>query len=270
MAIRVLLPKLSLFGLPMGLTMRWAKAAGFAGLELLAVRMIMKHLPRIAGWAEQLGLVLHLHQPWSLSENSTYAHNRVLSAVGYLPQDGYQINDLVPPETPQPLVIYADRFRDAITLSNRWIQTVSVFQRGRDGRFTYQLPYRQFVEVVLKHNLPVVFDTQHFLEYLIGVQGVEKLSSDPRLLFRQLSKGWETLRHLVREIHLNDFNPMLGHTRGRNVFPGTGIVPLAGFMQLVRRSGWQGTVVPEVAPRHLFGRHALTHLRRRVGEFIEE
>ncbi len=115
------------------------------------------------------------------------------------------------------------------------------------------MDYKAFVEIVKKYNLPIVFDTQHILELVFGVSGVEKLviySDDD--LNTALAEAWGELRPYVREIHFNNFVPRWGHTLGRNVFPDKGVLNLRAFARLVRSSGWEGVVTPEVTPRHLF------------------
>lgn len=262
--MQIFIPYCAFLGIPLFTTLRGAKDAGFHGVEIRLVSFRSKRDALLCRYrAVLLGLATHFHQGWSLEENPTHWHNHVLNALGYLPHNGYALADHIP-LTSDPVVIYADRIAEARYYSSYWLQTCSQF--ARDGR--YALSYIQFADAVRRHKLPVVFDTQHYLEYTLNVRGVEDLPQDRRKLFDLLAEGWQELGSFVKEIQLCDSDPRLGHTGGRNVFLGEGILPLRDFCQLVKESGWNGVVVPEVKPGHLLRPRRIGELRARVIELF--
>ena len=260
----IFIPYCTLLGIPLFTTISGAKEARFHGVEIHLVSFRSYGAALLCrNRAGLLGLATHFHQGWSLRENPTHWYNHVLNALGYLPRNGYALADHIPP-TGGPVVVYADRLSETRGRPNYWLQTCSQF--GRDGR--YALPYVRFLEAVRRHRLPVVFDTQHYLEYALNVRGVEDLPQDRRELFDLLAEGWRELGSFVKEIQLCDSDPRLGHTGGRNVFIGEGILPLRDFCRLVKESGWDGVVVPEVKPSHLLRPRRIGELRARVIELF--
>lgn len=251
--IRVFLPYIELCYFPLAGTLGAIKRAGYDGVECHLVGSLLNHrrVLAIRHEAEELGLGFHAHQGWSFEENSFLPQNRILDLLGCLPHPGYTLEEHVPQKlilAHDPVVVYADRFPEILGHDGYRVQTCSVFNEA--GK--HKLPFPEFCASVKRHGFPVVFDTQHYLEYAAGAQGVGNLTSDPRRVLKSLTEGWEYLGRYVAEIHLVDFNPTLGHARGRNVPLGTGIAPLHDFCRMVKGSGWEGTVVPEVNPLHLF------------------
>lgn len=265
MGLEVLLPSMSLFGLSASRMLESAKVAGFDGLELFLSPGAIESIGSYRRVAMGHGLKLHLHQWWSLDENPTHWFNHVWDFFGYLAPSGYPLKDHVPLGK-EPTVVYADRCHEAIGHPRYWLQTVATF----DAKGAYRISPDEFMRTAVWYQLPIVFDVQHYLVYRLELSGVEKLPRDPEVLLAILRDGWFQLGPLVKEIHLTDFNPALGHTRGRNVFTGDGICPLSEFCRLVKNSGWKGTVVPEVQPSHLFpyGPRRLAELRKRVESLL--
>lgn len=242
---QILASKLSLFGLPIKSAMDKVKEAGFDGIEVLLTDRFRNYIWRCQHFAKELGLTLHFHQAWSADEDPTDWKFKILEGVGYIPKPGYALSVHMPETTNNhPVVINGDRINQA-RRSNFWYQTDCVFWDPWP-----KLPFPEFVRVVKKNNLSVVFDTQHYLEWRLGVfRDLSRLPKSQKGLFDLLKEGWELLGPHTKEIHLNDFNPTTGE---RNVFPSTGIAPLGAFCNLVQSGNWQGYIVPEVSPQILF------------------
>ena len=259
---QILIPYLALFGIPLFTTIRGARQAGFDGVEIHLAGQSQARALRCRSTAYRLGLRVHLHQGWSRDENPTHWYNHALSALGCLPPDGYRLIDHIPLGVLDPVVVYAERLWEASGRPFYWIQTCC--QPGAP-KISFQL----FLAAVERGQLPVVFDVQHYLEFRLGLEGVGDLPTDRRALMDLLGAGWKHLGPLTKEIHLDDADPRLGHTRGRNVPLGSGVLPLRDFCRMVKASGWDGTVVPEVSPFHLRGqRRRYAGLRRQVAELL--
>lgn len=251
MTIRVLVPHFLLFGIPIFTTLRGAQAAGFDGVEIHLAGRTMAGAIRSRERAKRLGLIVHLHQGWSLAEDSTrLLHNRILHALRLLPHDDYSLENHIPPGTTEPVVVYAERIHEAIGHPNWWLQTACHLDAVGQPR----LPLERFYELVEHHRLPVVFDIQHILEYCYGLEGVGKLPRSPERFWQLLEESWHRLQPFVREIHLTDIEPARGDARGRNIYFGKGCLPLSNFCTMVKHSGWDGYVVPEIDPQDLHAR----------------
>lgn len=249
MRVPVLLPYIEFFGAPAFVSFETALACGFNGVEVHLQPRVIKKVPQYRALAAKLGLTLHFHQPWNVDDNPTYLFMRVLQTFGQLPRSGYRFDDHFAGVT-EPIVAYPDRAEECAGRDNCWLQTCPTYRR--DG--LPRVAFVEFLDIVRRDHLSVVFDTQHYLEYRLGLTGVEGLPTDRYRLGELLAEGWGLLGKHVREIHLVDFDPRRGHTRGRNVFPGEGVLPLHGFCEMVVASGWSGSVVPEVSPLALWPR----------------
>lgn len=239
---------------------------GFDGVEILLNPFTKSRVSAYRSLARNLGATLHFHQAWSVEEDPTELSFRLMGAARYLPQNGYKLRDHIPASITEPVVIQADRYDEARDHPNWWLQIQSVLGSDRE----YKLAFERFVEIF--HRLdrpPVVFDTQHYIEYVLGFWGIEHLPTDKKYLLSLLSNGWKIFGKWTKEIHLNDCHPGLGH-RGRNVLPGDGVLPLKEFCQLVKSSGWDGTIVSEISPGHLlpYTSGKLANLRERISLFI--
>ena len=236
---QILASKLSLFGLPIEMAMRRIKEAGFSGIEVSITNRFRDYIWRCQNLAKELNLTLHFHQSWSADEDPTDWKFKVLEWVGYLPSSGYTLRDHIPREINDcPVVINADRVNEAPRNLNFWYQTDCIFQD-----LIPKLAFLEFIRLVERYDLPVVFDTQHYLEYRLGhFRDLRYLPTGKTELMKLLEEGWEIFGPHTKEIHLNDWRPT-----ARNVFPGTGIAPLREFCQLVKSSGWNGYIVPEIS-----------------------
>ncbi|MDP3727298.1 MAG: TIM barrel protein [bacterium] len=264
----ILLPYFALWRLPAFTTIRGAKDAGFDGVEIHLAGQSQRRALACRAHARRLGLKVHLHQGWSIEESSSvHVWNRLMHPVGLLPRPGYRLAEHIPFGVNDPVVIYAERWRDALAHPNWWLQTC----RQANAR----LRFEEFVAIVERERLPVVFDLQHYLEFRLDLRGVGGLARPgilrnflPDVLMGYLTEGWHQLGPLVREIHLDDCDPRLGHTRGRNVPLGTGVLPVRDFCRMVKESGWDGTVVPEVQPFLLHRHRRYADLRRQVADLF--
>ena len=74
-------------------------------------------------------------------------------------------------------MIQADRINERFG-NHQWLQTDCIFKNGRS-----LLSLAEFVQAVNKLNLPVVFDTQHYLEWKLGIfRDLSKLPTDQKKL----------------------------------------------------------------------------------------
>jgi len=256
---KVYLPYMKLFGYSF-ISLARIKAAGFDGVEIhIAGYSNKERLLETIAKAHTLGLETRVHQAWSLEESPTFWFNHLLNLFGQLPRTGYTLAEHLPADD-VPAVVYANRWGEVVGHDKWLLQTCEVFDK--DGNF--KTSYKEFVRVVKTHDLGVVFDTQHVLEFMLNLHGVEGLPTDKEKLLELLIKAWDDLGPYVREIHLNDSNPRLGHHKGRNVFLGTGILPLKEFVRHVKQSGWNGIVTPEMSPLKLLKPGELERLRHTV------
>lgn len=253
--IRVFLPYIRLHGLPIVATLREIKEAGFDGIEYHLIGSSHRAVLRARARAHEFGLGFHMHQGWSLEENPTHWHNYLLALTGCLPRAGYTLNEHIPRSLIElgfpgsittPVVVYANRIREVMQ-GGRWHGQGSFWIQTCAPPGGLQIDFDSFLMVVNVGRFRTVFDTQHILEFATACKGVSELSDDREKLLAQLKALWSALAKNVSEIHLADFNPALGNTRGRNVPLGTGVLPLRDFCHMVHESGWQGTVVPEVS-----------------------
>jgi sugar phosphate isomerase/epimerase len=261
--MKIHLPYITLFGVPI-LPLCRIQAAGFDGVEihLINYRDTSRVSETIAR-ATRLGLKVSVHQAWSLEESPTFWFNHLLNFLGYLPHAGYTLAGHLPAGD-LPTVVYASRWQEVTNHPNWQLQTCDILDEKQD----FKISYNRFVRLVTLHKFAVVFDTQHVLEFMLNQHGVEDLPFDPKELLKLLTKAWDDLGSYVREIHLNDCNPGLGHHTGRNIRLGEGILPLKEFIQYVKQSGWDGIVTPEVSPFKLIAGDELEKLHKMVVELF--
>lgn len=251
---QILLSHLSMWGMPVSRIIEIAAKAGFDGVEIFLSNPVRKRIAYYRELTARYNMALHFHQFISYDEDPGHLIFRILGAINYLPQPGYTLDEHVPKEITEPVVVSADRSREAFSHSNYWLQTTS----ATDSYGGYKLEFCAFLVLLATHNDhfgSIVFDTQHLLEYRQGKRGIEHLSTDSNLLLKKLEQDWKLLdlNHSVQEMHLNNFDPNLGHTKGRNVLPDHGILPLKEFIAIVKQSGWAGGfITPEVSPIHMF------------------
>ena len=172
--------------------------------------------------------------------------------LGYTPPNGYTLrNILTGVPANHRVVLYADRLdEDTGSTCVSAYQTRSTFHNGQE-----KMRYRDFLLKIRESPKPIVFDTQHVLEYKVGSLGVADLGRYSRKeLLGMLVAAWHELdgEKNVVEIHWNDCDPALGNTGGRNVWPGFGVLPLDDFANFLKREKWYGIVVPEIPPNILF------------------
>lgn len=258
---KVLLSSMSLFGLPLEMIFRKAWKGGFDGVEVFLFNPVEQRVEKARRLAERYELMLHFHEVCSFEEAPS-SSDRVLQLLGLSPRKDKSFIDRVPPFIHEPVVVYANHYTE-VSSQNHWLQTISMFFEN----WTCKVGFPDFISGVLKGNLPIVFDTQHYLQYRLGLG--KEIPTGVGLV-KLLCDGWLCFHGLVKEIHLNDFCVNKGSMMGRNVFLGGGQAPLDEFCKTVRESGWSGTIVPEVSPFHLFPYRGsrLAELRRKVDELL--
>lgn len=223
--------------------------AGYDGAEIHLVNYPnwarVKKLAQDIKLAEQLGLTITIHQAWSLLDSPQHLFNWPLALAGYLPWDSGKLEEQIGEVLGKyPTVVYANMATNPAECRNKnlSLQTFSLTKNGK-----YVLPYDQFIDLVRKNNLRVVFDTQHVIEYDLGQRGVTNFGDQKETRWT-LESTWDELYPWVNEIHLADCN-QAGDTKGRNVPLGEGMIPLEYFGKLVSKgSEWSGRVVPEISP----------------------
>jgi len=275
--IRVYLPYIRLHGLPIVATLRQVKEAGFDGIEYHLIGSSHRAVMETERRARELDLAFHLHQGWSLAESPKHWFIYALHLMGCLPRARYALKEHIPLEIlglgfpgsgQTPVVVYADRMPEVLQIrrwhGNFWIQTCCPL--GPDKK--HRLDFLAFLMAMRIGGFRIVFDTQHVLEFATPCKGVSELPNEPQKLLGQLEALWGVLKNNVEEIHLANFNPELGNTRGRNVPLEAGVLPLRDFCQMVKESGWEGTVVPEVTGV-FWSQKRLRTLREQVQGFFE-
>lgn len=260
--MRVFLPYVEVLWKQMPASLKEIKSAGFDGIEchLIGRLRSQKRLTEVCKEAVNLGLGFHLHQGWSWKTGQPGLYNSALRAMGALVPADMPLGDQIP-DIGYPAVVYGNHLNNQLGRSDFRYQTASEYSVPG-----YAAPFEKFAAAAVERSLPVVFDTQHILEWSLGVPGVEELPSMSQAIGDLVTSLWKQLYLQVVEIHLCDFDPKLGRSHGRNVFPGTGIFPLDEFCAMVRKSRWSGVVVPEVAMQHLHGMRKLQMLRDKVSQ----
>lgn len=261
---RIFLPYVEVLWKHIPASLEEIKDAGFDGVEchLIGRLRAPARVRELQKEVAQLDLGIHFHQGWSWETGQRNLHNVVLRFLGALVPVGMpfyeQVRDIA-----DPVVVYGS-LADEPSGPNYIYQTASEHVHGK----TYAMTFTSFVNAVKSSRLPVVFDTQHILEWCLNKGNVLGLPTDTEAIGQMVDHLWQEFCPFVREIHLCDFNPSLGTFRGRNVFLGDGVFPLKDFCANVRASGWDGTVTPEVSPQHLQGKDKLQMLRERVNRLF--
>ena len=259
--VRIFLPYVEIFWKCLPASLKQIKAAGFDGVECHLIGRLLSQ-ERIRILREEIAeqeLDVRFHQGWSWETGQRNLYNAVLRPLNALVPVGLPLTKQVSDVGSDPVVVYGNTVIEA-SQPNYLYQTCSEHVHGS----SYAMAFTSFANAVKSYRLPVVFDTQHVLEWFLNKENVAGLPEDPAVIEKMVVKLWEEFQPLVREIHLCDFNPLLGPSHGRNVFPGTGIFPLQQFSEHVRASHWSGIVTPEVSPQHLRGKDKLRVLREKV------
>jgi hypothetical protein len=187
--------------------------------------------------------------------------NQALTVLGLLPQEEYDRNQWIP-KNARPLVAYAEEVPLFVGENNIWFQSIAC-QRSLTDR-SPRLSCVDFLRIAREKNLPIVFDTMHFIEYVRSESGIEHSKLGASDILNEWQKFWRAFGSQVKEFHWNDF------TRERNLWPGTGAAPLEEFAAEVKQSGWDGCVVPEVIPRlpFTYGGKRLLALRKKMDDYF--
>lgn len=254
----------SLFPLPIKTVLRKASQAGFDFVEVfLFGRWTGEKVGYFQSFAERLHLSLHFHQLWTTksSQANIEIRNRTFTALGLLPPEAYNRNEWIPTNA-RPLVAYAEDISLFVNENDVWFQSIACQKSLADP--SPRLSRWDFIAELRRRKLPVVLDTMHYIEYLQSESGIERSTMEMREILAEWEKFWAEFNMQVREIHWNDF------TRERNLWPGTGTAPLREFAEIVRASGWDKCIVPEVGPRLPFpyGRKELLTLRKETEKYF--
>jgi hypothetical protein len=278
---RLSLPAPSLFGLPFRQKALRLKKAGFTGIELFLFPPLARRLNKYRAVAKEYGLCLSLHQPWSESEASGLSLNKKLRLIGYLPREGYRIDELTEEASGELFVAYCDRLDEVLEMqkSNNCpvcfsFQTACVWS-GEYRNRTHRLPYSDFEGQILRSAAPIVFDTFHLLEWRYGkASGANLASISPNELAEELIRIWRQIGpDRIIEIHWNDFVASAegGGEDGR-CLPGDGLLRegLSLLAKEIKCSGWNGMIIPELSPFLLFPyrTRTLIALRERMEQFF--
>lgn len=205
----------------------------------------------------RLDLEIQFHQGWSRATGQRNFHNRVLSLLGQLVPTGMSLSEQLKDVRNDPVVVYGNHVRGD-SPPNHLYQTASEHMRGTE----FPMTFSTFIRHVQSTGVPIVFDTQHVLEWSLNRHSVKGLPTTKKVLVALVEYLWRELHPFVKEIHLCDFDPM----RGRNLVLGDGIFPLDAFSSMVKKTRWSGVVCPEVHPRLIT---SLPVLRARVAGLFE-
>ncbi len=255
------IPDISMIGATITHKCELARDAGFDGIEVFLWQNELTSLSEWRAKASLAGLKLQFHEAWSYDESPKIS-NWVLHHLGALPQVSGEGLDWCQVIEEEPLVVYAHHMRDWRRLRGNFrFQTFSLLNSVTRE---FSMHISDFLDLALRLELPLVFDTQHYATWCFGADTVgdvrfrkfcvQETKEGESRLWDCISRGWEQLRLCVREIHLNNYQPSRGEIFGANIFPdpGKGILDLSRFGQMVHESGWWGTVVPEVSPVHMW------------------
>ena len=255
------MPDISMMGAPIMRKCELARDAGFDGIEVFLWQNELTSVPEWRAKAGLAGLKLHFHEAWSYDESPKIS-NWVFHHLGMLPQVPGEGLDWCQVIEEEPVVVYAHHMRDWQRLRDNFrFQTFSLLNPVTRE---FVMHVSDFLDLAVRLELPLVFDTQHYATWGLGVGMVgdtqfrrfcfQKTREGESRLWDCIRRGWEQLRPYVREIHLNNYVPALGELFGANIFPdpGKGMLDLARFGQMVRESSWSGTVIPEVSPVHMW------------------
>lgn len=259
--VRVFLPYVELLWKHLPATLEEIKEAGFNGVEchLIGRLRMPARVRELRKEVAKLDLCIRFHQGWSWETGQRNLYNVVLRPLGALVPIGMPLVHQVRDVGTDSVVIYGNRVSEP-NQANYLYQTASEHIHGR----AYAMAFPSFVNAVKNSNFPIVFDTQHILEWYLNKENVAGLPTVHATLKKTMDHLWQELHPFVREIHLCDFNPSLGPSRGRNVFLGEGIFPLKMFCANVRASGWDGIVTPEVGPQHIREKNKLQMLCEKI------
>lgn len=239
------------------------KDAGFDGIEchLIGSLLSPSRVRKLYKEAILLGLSVRFHQGWSWATGQRNTYNLILRFLGALLPQKLSFEESVRNAGETPIIIYGNRVSEK-QKANYVYQTASDYDHRR-----YPMSFNEFIIMAKSANLSLVFDTEHAIEWALNKENVAELP-EKAVIEETVMRIWLGIHGIVKEIHLCDFNPTLGATRGRNVFLGKGIFPLEAFSRKVRESGWDGIVTPEVSPQHLRGRHAIQKLYDKTRELF--
>lgn len=220
----------------------------YDGIEVLSNGWNHKRFGQFIERAEKASLKVHAHQPWSYAEsNVPDIKSKAMEFIGYLPPSNMPLSQCLPMQ-PIPKIVYAHQLADAQHDPTLWVQTCPV--RLRQGNRT---TWSQFKSSWKKEPCNICFDFQHYLEWVTAGDTLGMCPSNfSHLSIRELGDmliaGFEFFKDYIKEIHLTDSIPSMGH-KGLNVMLGTGVLPLEKVMGHIIQSGWKGYIVPEVSPK---------------------
>jgi sugar phosphate isomerase/epimerase len=259
MTQKFFLQSLSVFPASAMTAMDIAEQAGFDGLECFRFRFLGQY-PSLAHYRREAsfsGLELHFHEAWAWNSDTEHPEIRIPALWGGLLPDVASLQEQFG-DAPELVVAYARHWREVASFRKfhpNW--TLQTATTAPDGDF--DCPFLEFTHAIENYRLPITLDTQHVLEYQHGKPGVGNLAgiSSANLMTR-LVDFFDKYSHLIREIHLNNFNPSKGSRRGRNLWPmdTEGALGLREFCQHVKAGGWSGSVTPELHPR-FFSRYSV-------------
>ncbi len=246
------------FSLPFGqkspkLDLRQLSSLGFDGIEafLIGNLLTIGAIERLREEAHCANLSIRFHQGWSWKNGQRIPINYILRALGALTPSNQTLTEQFQNIGDDPVVVYANHLLEQEFLPKNYIfQTVSVFDDNDKYQFIFP-GHREFLGHIKRHNARLVFDTQHYLEWIFNKPFVSQLPNKSKFVTDTVIAGWKLYAPYVDEIHLCDFDPSLGAQNGRNVFPGNGILDMKAFAEAVKDSGWTGVVSPEVKPEHI-------------------
>lgn len=255
--MKFFMPYLKIGGMEFYGSLKNIKDAGFDGVEMLLGGDVLRRPEKYAEEAKRLGLEYHFHALWSLEDTHTSTpgfHHKILKKLNFLLPKNYSLDQAVPSQVTAPVVVNGNFLRGAL-LQETLKRPNLRFQTFGLGKISFN----GFVDAVKKHNLPVVFDTEHAIEFFMGVEGVSNLPHECAKLNILLTGLWTTFKPFTKEIHFNNCIPRLGLTK---VLPNKGTLILKQFAHEITESGWDGVIIAEVTPGKMLYGLRLRQLRK--------
>jgi len=229
-----------LYYLPLKEIFSLAKEAGFDGCELLIDRQVNRpdYLDIVRECCEILP-VYSIHAPFLKIDAWGSKTNAIVETVKITQAIKASIINFHPPSWLSVELIFF-----------RWFKRMEDFQKalGSEGiRLTIEnMPrvgkrlmltpyilndYNDLIDYGIKRNLDFTFDTTH-----LGTFGI-----DPVVGFLRFFKTGR-----LRNIHISDYNETDSH-----LFLGRGDMPVAKFLNTIRRLGYDEMITLEISPKEL-------------------
>ncbi|MCX7965325.1 MAG: sugar phosphate isomerase/epimerase [Syntrophorhabdaceae bacterium] len=261
--MKVLFSTGCLYYLPLKEIFILANEAGFDGCELLIDRQVNRpdYLDMVRECCEILP-VFSIHAPFLKIDAWGSKTNAIMQTVKIAQELNAHLINFHPPSWFSAELIFFRSFKKVEdfqkSLGAEGIR-LSIENMPRVGKKLMLTPYilndyNDLIEYGLKRNLDFTFDTTH-----LGTFGI-----DPVVGFLRFFKTGR-----LKNIHISDYNDADSH-----LFLGRGNMPVAKFLNTIRRMGYDEMVTLEISPQELprsrpwmvkFMKYQLSYLKFHLG-----